>query len=117
MKTPIHIFNAKITKLFSIFIDVTAITLYPFIIYRSSKDQVSEVTINHESIHIEQQKELFVIPFYILYVYFWMKNKYWNKMSSQDSYFNIPFEKEAYSNHYNLSYIDQRKKHSWREYV
>ena len=57
---PIVIVSAKFTKLMSIFIDVYAITLFPFII---SKEKMDETTLNHEKIHIEQQKELLVVFF------------------------------------------------------
>ena len=60
---PIVIVSPKFTKLVSIFIDVYAITLFPFII---SKEKMDETTLNHEKIHIEQQKELLVVFFYLL---------------------------------------------------
>jgi hypothetical protein len=117
MKYPIHIFESKIPKILSIFINIGAITLWPFVIYRNKREDVSEATINHESIHIEQQKELWVIFFYALYVYYWANNKFLKKMSNDDAYMNIPFEKEAYSNHYDMKYLSNREKHSWKKYI
>ena len=57
---PITIVSPKFTKLMSIFIDVYAITIFPFII---SKEKMDKVTLNHEKIHIQQQKEMLVIFF------------------------------------------------------
>ena len=45
---PIIIRNSRIPRLASIFINVHAITLWPFIIIR---DEGDEKTINHEKIH------------------------------------------------------------------
>lgn len=110
---PIIIQNSKIPQYLSIFIDITAITLYPFII---SKNEMCEFTVNHEKIHIEQQKELFVLFFYILYVGYWLKGKL-KGMTNDDAYAFIPFEQEAYSNHYDLDYLKTRPKHAWKDYI
>ncbi len=93
----------------------TAISIYPFIILKYSKDRYGknyETIINHEKIHLKQQKELFIIPFYFLYLLFYIINfiKFFNHTKA---YFNIPFEDEAYKNDKNLSYPEKRKKFSW----
>ena len=110
---PIVLQNSKIPKYLSIFINISAITLYPFII---SKDEMSDITINHEMIYIEQQKELLVVFFYILYVVYWLKGKILG-MTNDEAYFNIPFEKEAYTKMYDKTYLEKRKKHSWIKYI
>ena len=109
---PIIIRNSKVPKLLSIFIDVYAITLFPFIFV---EDDGNWVTVNHESIHIAQQAELFVLPFYILYVYQWLKNLA-KGMDYQDAYMNIQFELEAYGNQFDNKYLDNRKKMAWKDY-
>lgn len=63
---------------------ILGITLWPFIFVRPN---VNDVVINHERIHIEQQKELLVLGFYILYL--WWSIKY--------GYRNNPLEEEAYN--------------------
>jgi hypothetical protein len=86
-----------------------AITLYPIgIFFRSEKYLYYDDFIIHESIHWQQQKELWCIPFYLMYLYFWI---------TRLGYRNIPFEKEAYSNQNNEDYLENRKKHAWRDYV
>ena len=116
MKKPVVIFNSKIPQLLSIFIKIGAITIWPFIIYRYPKELVNPVLVHHETIHIKQQEELFVIGFYLLYVYYWLKNliKY---RDSGKAYFNIPFEIEAYTHEQDLDYLETREKHAWKKYI
>ncbi len=110
---PIIIQNSKIPVYLSIFISISAITLFPFII---SRDEMSDITIRHECIHIEQQRELWVIPFYLLYGFYWLKGKAAG-MSNDDAYFNIPFEKEAYVKMYDKNYLETRAQHAWKNYT
>ena len=113
MKFPIIIQNSRIPKLLSIFIDIWAITIWPFIICRG---EMNEQTLNHEKIHIKQQAELLLIGFYLLYAGFWLYNRLWRRMSNQEAYMNIPFENEAYSNDSNLEYLEERKWFAWLSY-
>ena len=112
MKTPYIIISPWFTKAISWVIDVGAITLFPFIIARK---EMSEATLRHETIHIYQQKELFLLFFYILYVWDWIIGlaKYRDK---RKAYFQIRFEQEAYENMYIEDYLSTRKKYSWRNY-
>lgn len=105
--------NSRIPQMLSWVISIRAITLYPFIIFR---DEADDVTINHERIHIAQQKELFVIPFYIIYVYYWLINRFMYLDNGPDAYYNLPFEREAYANHDNFTYLETRPKQAWRHY-
>jgi hypothetical protein len=109
---PIIITSKFLTKLFSIVISVYAITLFPFIIL---SEEVDEYTMNHEMIHFEQQKELFVVGFYVLYAYDFVKGmiKYKDKHLA---YFLIRFEQECYNYQNDLGYIVDRKKHAWKQY-
>ena len=108
----IPIKNSRIPKLLSIFIRIRAITLFPFVI---SIDEGDDVMWNHEAIHIRQQRELWVVGFYFLYVWYWFINllKY---RSSAMAYRMIPFEIEAYTNEDFAGYLDERKKHAWKDY-
>ena len=109
---PIIITSKFITKMLSVVVSVYAITLFPFIIL---SEEVDEFTMNHELIHFEQQKELFVVGFYALYVYDFIKGmiKYKNK---DMAYYLIRFEQEAYNYESDLGYIVDREKNAWREY-
>ena len=51
-----------------------AITIGPLIF--TKRESLSDVTINHEAVHWEQEKETGIIGFYILYVVFFIRNSY-----------------------------------------
>ena len=109
---PITIVSPWFTKLMSVVIDVYAITIFPFII---SREEMTPETLNHETIHIHQQRELLLIPFYVLYAFYYFKGltKYKDK---HQAYLMIPFEQEAYQNDGNLDYLKGRKWFAWRRY-
>jgi len=109
---PIIITSKFLTKMLSVVISVYAITLFPFIIL---SEEVDEYTMNHELIHFEQQKELFVVGFYALYVYDFIRGmiKYKNK---DMAYYLIRFEQEAYNYESDLGYIIDREKNAWKQY-
>ena len=88
---PIVIIAPRFVKALSIIIDIFAITLWPFII---SREEMSEDVLNHETIHIAQQKELLVLFFYILYGWDYLVGliKYKDK---EQAYYRIRFEQEA----------------------
>ena len=82
-----------------------AMAIWPFIFVRNDIKSLSSVDINHEKIHLAQQLELFIIPFYLIYLIEWIIK----------GYRNISFEKEAYSNEHNLDYLKSRKHFSmWK---
>jgi len=109
---PILIIAPKFLKAISWVVDICAITLYPFIIAR---EEMSEDVLNHESIHIAQQKELFVVFFYMLYGWDYLRG-YIKFRDKELAYRRIRFEQEAYAQMFNESYLDNRKPYSWRKY-
>ena len=111
MKIPIVIEDSSIPKYLSIFINIGAITLWPFVI---SKNKLSSQMLNHESIHIKQQQELLVVGFYLLYVFYWLKGL-WLYRDAEIAYYSIPFEIEAYENDENEQYLQNRKPWAWRD--
>jgi len=104
--------NSRIPKALSWFINIWAITLYPFIICRGKLEQKMRT---HEIIHLYQQRELLVIGFYILYVWYWLVGL-WKLGSFHAAYRAIPFEKEAYAHDDDPTYPLNRKAFSWRKY-
>jgi hypothetical protein len=90
-------------------------TIWPFIFVNSQKHKEDIVVMNHEKIHLKQQLELLIIPFYILYFLDYMIGvaKYRN---TRLAYKNIIFEKEAYMNQNNLDYLKERKFFSFIKY-
>ncbi|OQY01373.1 MAG: hypothetical protein B6I20_07775 [Bacteroidetes bacterium 4572_117] len=97
----------------------TGITLYPFILLRYDAKhygpQKYANLLTHESIHLQQQKEMIVVLFYIVYAIHYIINlvKYGNK---NKAYRNIVFEKEAFTNEANKNYLDSRRFWAWLGY-
>ena len=110
---PKLIISPTFCKLMSVFINVYAITLYPFII---SRERLNIIVYNHEKIHLAQQRELWIIGFYILYVWYWLKARA-KGINGSKAYYAIPFEKEAYQNEKKLDYLKKRKPHAWRDFI
>ena len=65
------IYKSRIPRLFSLFMPVSAVTLWPFIFVR--EERPSATLLQHELIHIKQANELGVIGFYALYLHDWLK--------------------------------------------
>lgn len=84
------------------------ITLWPFIVMKHKGLREDAVFINHESIHLRQQLELLILPFFVWYglEYLVRLIQYKNRYTA---YRNISFEREAYSNEENLAYLKGKK--------
>lgn len=87
------------------------LTLYPFVFLKDKSDKENVVLLNHERIHIRQQIELLVVPFYIWYSLEYLVRLIQCKDRNL-AYRNISFEREAYQNEKNLYYVKQRS--FWR---
>lgn len=75
--------------------------------------KVTEKILNHESIHTEQMKEMLFIGFYLWYLIEWVVRLF----GRGNAYKNLCFEKEAYDNDDNLTYLDTRKPYAWLDYL
>ena len=95
---------------------IRGITLAPFGIYLRDDiyDNKIQKTINHEKIHWQQQMELLILPFYLLYFIEWLIRLFTNRGKA---YRSISFEREAYSNELNKDYLKTRKRFSWFKYM
>lgn len=83
------------------------LTLYPFIFLKNEKLKFDAVLLNHERIHLMQQLELLILPFYLCYgLEFVVRFVHYKNWST--AYRNISFEKEAYENEKNLYYLKTR---------
>jgi hypothetical protein len=95
---------------------VSGMTLYPFILVAHRQLLKNKIFINHEHIHLRQQIELLIVPFYILYACNYLFNRVYYR-EHDNAYRNIVFEREAYANEANLQYLKARKLWAWRMYV
>jgi hypothetical protein len=94
---------------------IIAMAVYPFILLRNGDSEKMETTIRHERIHLRQQLEMFIFPFYIAYftyyfVYRLQGLKHW------DAYRTIPFEKEAYHYEDDEVYLGRRPFLAWLQF-
>ncbi|WP_405211013.1 hypothetical protein [Dokdonia sp. Asnod2-E02] len=92
------------------------VTLWPFIVMRTSDLKKDEVFINHEKIHIRQQAEMLVIPFFIWYAieYLYRLIQY---RDNYVAYLNISFEREAYARECEINYLRERPFWSFIAYL
>jgi hypothetical protein len=92
------------------------ISLWPFVILKRKALAKNPVFINHERIHLKQQKELLILPFYLWYSIEFMVRLIQYK-NSYSAYKNISFEREAYSNESDLDYFKKRNLWSFLDYL
>ena len=85
---------------------IRGLAFWPFI-FISSKTIIDDELINHERIHLRQQIEMLIIPFYV-----WYLIEYYRK-----GYYNVSFEKEAYANEKNLTYLKKRRIFAFIKYL
>ena len=83
------------------------ICIFPFVFLKHKRLKHNIALINHEKIHLRQQIELLIIPFFLLYTVEFIirliQHKRWNI-----AYKNISFEREAFCNEANLNYLNKR---------
>lgn len=91
------------------------ITIFPFIFLKYYNLKSNTVLINHEKIHLRQQLELLVLPFYIFYaIEFLIRFIQYKKWYL--AYQNISFEREAFTKEKDLNYLKSRSFWSFRNY-
>lgn len=73
-----------------------------------AKGPCDDKVLNHEAIHTAQMKELLVIGFYVWYLLEWIVKSV-RYRGFHKGYLNIRFEREAYMNDANLSYLKIRR--------
>ena len=85
------------------------ITLWPFIVLKHEKFKKDATLINHERIHLRQQLEMLIIPFFLWYgiEYLMRLIQYRDRYKA---YRNICFEREAYANEADPLYLSQRRR-------
>ncbi len=98
----ILIFPKLIGKSFS------ALSIYPFIILKNKESKQDLVLINHERIHLQQQKELLWFIFFLWYVVEFLI-KLGHYRHPHTAYRNISFEREAYQHEADLDYLQNRR--------
>lgn len=82
-----------------------AMAIFPFILAR--KGVVNSVLLRHERIHLVQQLELLILPFYLWYLLEYL----WYRIIGKghlEAYMAISFEREAYGHEQDPTYLQHR---------
>ena len=93
-----------------------AMALYPFVIFRKKSDRSDQVLVNHERIHLRQQAELLVLPFYALYVISYLYNLI-GTLNHEQAYRKILFEQEAYAYQSDPGYLKVRRPFAFIQFL
>jgi hypothetical protein len=92
------------------------LTIFPFVFLKNEVLKEDSIVMNHEKIHLRQQIELLVIPFYMVYFLEFLirltQYRNWHK-----AYRSISFEREAYANEHHLDYLNKRSFWSFLKYL
>ena len=74
-----------------------------------------QVMVNHERIHMMQAEsfKLKYFTFYIIYLWYWFIGLFKYGFKNNASYYQIPFEREAFANEDDFAY----NKTNWKKYV
>lgn len=83
-------------------------SLWPFVIVKNRDLKEDDYFLNHEKIHLRQQLELLILPFFIWYLLEFLVRliQYRNTFLA---YKNISFEREAYTHEMKDGYLEERK--------
>ena len=90
--------------------DFIALTLGEFIL---ASEPLSPTSVNHELIHVAQQRELLYIPFFIWYGIEWLV-LYFKYRDWTQAYYHIRFEQEAYRHESDYQYLKKRKNYRYK---
>ncbi|RFZ82738.1 hypothetical protein DYU05_11230 [Mucilaginibacter terrenus] len=98
------------------FLNVAGMALFPFILVYNKAALEDKVLINHERIHLQQQLELLVLPFYALYLLNYLYN-YIRFRNHHKAYMAISFEREAYHHEREMGYLVNRRWYTWLRFL
>lgn len=92
------------------------LAIFPFVFVKHHFDKENAVFVNHERIHLRQQLELLIIPFFIWYFLEFILRLIQFK-NADSAYRNISFEREAYVNEKDIGYLRKRNFWNFLKYI
>jgi len=92
------------------------LTFFPFVLIKYRLGSDNKILIHHEKIHLRQQLELLVLPFFVWYFVEYAVRLLQYKNANL-AYRNISFEREAYANELHLNYLKTRTFFSFLNYL
>ncbi|PWB26834.1 hypothetical protein [Flavobacterium sp. HTF] len=90
--------------------------VFPFVLMKYDFDKKNMVFVNHEKIHLRQQSELLIIPFFIWYFLEYLIRLIQYKNTAL-AYRNISFEREAYAKETDMNYLKNRSFFQFLHYI
>ncbi len=90
--------------------------IFPFVFVQKKEYKADKLLVHHEKIHLMQQLELLILPFYIIYFLNYLFNVFRFRAHSR-AYMNIVFEREAYFMENVDNYFRTRKIWNWLEFL
>ena len=85
--------------------------VYPFVLI-GKEAEITEQLLTHERIHLKQQLETLVLPFYLWYFLEFLI-RFVQYRNFEKAYRNISFEREAYYFESQEEYLTIRKRYAW----
>ncbi|MGV8877931.1 MAG: hypothetical protein ACOH2A_02745 [Sphingobacteriaceae bacterium] len=98
------------------FLPVSAMALFPFILVKKRSYELDAMLMQHEKIHLQQEIELLVLPFYILYLTHYLVNLIRYK-NHEKAYLQNMFEQEAYKHDKEEGYLVHRRFCAWMPFM
>ena len=92
----------------------TGFACWPFV-FLKNRESATPKLINHERIHLRQQVELLVLPFYLIYFSEYVIRRF-QYSTWREAYENISFEREAYAFENDEGYLKRRDIWAWTNY-
>ena len=90
--------------------------VFPFVLVKYDFDKMNKTFVNHEKIHLRQQLEMLILPFFIWYFLEYLIRLIQYKNAAL-AYQNISFEREAYANETDFNYLKNRSFFQFLKYI
>jgi len=90
--------------------------VFPFVLVKYDFDKMNKTFVNHEKIHLRQQLEMLILPFFIWYFLEYLIRLIQYKNAAL-AYQNISFEREAYANETDFNYLKNRTFFQFLKYI
>lgn len=90
--------------------------VFPFVVMKYDFDKTNITFVNHEKIHLRQQLELLILPFFVWYFLEYLIRLIQYKNGAL-AYRNISFEREAYAKETDLNYLKNRSFFQFIHYI
>ena len=92
---------------------VEGMALFPFILHKTKSP--ANYLLRHERIHLQQQLEMGILPFYVWYIAEYILRRL--HRTHYHAYMALAHEREAYVNDTDVNYLTNRRFWAWVKYL